>query len=102
MGTVASFITGVGRRRLRVALEAVRIWQMRLGVICGFVVFVLLASASFSSPGVPTNARAAQVDFHMGVLEAVDYLNPFPGLYNPSYELYGFSYCYLSSIDLDG
>src|SRR5947209_20561847 len=102
MGTVASFITGVGRRRLRVALEAVRIRQMRLGVICGFVVFVLLASASFSSPGVTTNAKAAQVDFHMGFLEAVDYLNPFRGLNDPSYELYGLIYDYLFSLDQDG
>src|SRR5207244_12452217 len=64
-------LSRVGRRRLRVALEAVRIRQMRLCVICGFVVFVLLASASFSSPGVTTNARSAQVHFHRGLLEAV-------------------------------
>ena len=83
-------------------MEAVRIRQMRLGVICGFVVFVLLASASFSSPGVTTNAKAAQVDFHMGFLEAVDYLNPFRGLNDPSYELYGFIYDYLFSLDQDG
>ena len=75
---------------------------MRLGVICGFVVFVLLASASFSAPGVTTNAKAAQVDFHMGFLEAVDYLNPFRGLNDPSYELYGFIYDYLFSLDQDG
>src|SRR2546422_10671866 len=75
---------------------------MLLCVICICVVFVLLASASFSSPGVTTNAKAAQVVFHMGFLEAVDYLNPFRGLNDPSYELFGFIYDYLFSLDQDG
>ena len=81
--------------------EAVRIRSMRLGVISGFVVLVVLASTAFSLP-VTTNAKAAQVDFHMGFLEAVDYLNPFRGLNDPSYELYGFIYDYLFSLDQDG
>jgi len=74
---------------------------MRLGVISGLVVLVVLASTAFSLP-VTTNAKAAQVDFHMGFLEAVDYLNPFRGLNDPSYELYGFVYDYLFSLDQDG
>src|SRR3989441_13218497 len=101
MGTVASFITGGAEAAPR-RLAAVRIRQMRLGATCGLVVFVLLASASFSAPGVTTNAKAAQVDFHMGFPEAVDYLNPFRGLNDPSYELYGFIYDYLFSLDQDG
>ena len=38
----------------------------------------------------------------MGYLEAVDYLNPFRGLNDPSYVLFGFVYDYLFSLDQDG
>ena len=68
---------------------------------------ILVVALLFSmSPGLGQSAviqpKAAQVDFHMGYLEAVDYLNPFRGLNDPSYELFGFIYDYLFSLDQDG
>ncbi len=47
-------------------------------------------------------ARAAAVDLHIGFLEAVDSLNLFRGLNDPSFELYGMLYDYLYSFDQDG
>jgi peptide/nickel transport system substrate-binding protein len=54
--------------------------------------------------GVPTtrNAVAAgPVELRVGFLEAMDSLNPFRGLFDPSFEFYGLVYDFLFSLDQD-
>ena len=74
----------------------------RKALFGGLVAAVLLLQL-FLVPGVITqDARAAPVELHVGFLEAVDSLNPFRGLNDPSYVFYGMVYDYLYSFDQDG
>jgi len=91
----------VGRRRFPLSLEAICIRQLRLGVICGLVVFVLAMQTVGAVPVTPA-PKAAPVELRIGFLEALDKLNPFQGLNDPSFEFYGLVYDYLYSFDQDG
>src|SRR6266566_1878257 len=46
--------------------------------------------------------KATPVELRIGFLEALDKLNPFQGLNDPSFEFYGMVYDYLYSFDQDG
>ena len=48
------------------------------------------------------NAQASTSVLRIGFLQELDYLNPFRGLNDPSFELFGMIYDYLYSIDQDG
>lgn len=52
--------------------------------------------------GVASAAPPIPADLRIGFLESIDYLNPFRGLNDPSYLLYGAVYDYLFSFDQDG
>ena len=52
--------------------------------------------------GVASGAPPIPADLRIGFLESIDYLNPFRGLNDPSYLLYGAVYDYLFSFDQDG
>lgn len=73
------------------------------GALFGVLVGVALLLQLFLVPGVITqNARAAPIELHVGFLQAIDSLNPFRGLNDPSYVFYGMVYDYLFSFDQDG
>jgi len=73
------------------------------GALIGVLVGVALLLQLFFVPAALTqNARAAPVELHVGFLQAVDSLNPFRGLNDPSYVFYGMIYDYLFSFDQDG
>ena len=74
----------------------------RVALICGLVVVAFAFQAVGPVATLTQPARAATVDLHVGFLESVDSLNPFRGLNDPSYELYGMIYDYLYSLDQDG
>ncbi len=76
--------------------------HLRGALICGLVSLVLLLQLFAVPGGITQNARAAPVELHIGFLQAVDSLNPFRGLNDPSYVLYGMIYDYLFSFDEDG
>lgn len=63
---------------------------------------VVVAAPTAASPANSAPAPKATADLRIGFLEAVDFLNPFRGLNDPSYELYGMIYDYLFSFDQDG
>jgi len=76
-------------------------------LISGLIVFVMAAQMVGAAPTTPAPANIAPApkathDLRIGFLEAVDFLNPFRGLNDPSYELYGMIYDYLFSFDQDG
>ncbi len=68
------------------------------------VCFLLLAvsmGSALASSSVSTQAAPPQ-DLWMGSLQAIDSLNPYQGVNDPSYILYGLLYDYLFSLDQDG
>src|SRR6266566_1855142 len=60
------------------------------------------ASAPFTGSSATPTPKATSADLKIGFLESVDSLNPFQGLNDPSYLLYGLVYDYLFSFDEDG
>src|SRR5438128_1627544 len=75
--------------------------------MCGLVVLMVSmqsagASAPFTGSSATPTPKATSADLKIGFLESVDSLNPFQGLNDPSYLLYGLVYDYLFSFDEDG
>ncbi len=103
MGTVPSFLKPGQRAESPTALgEDVRIRSMRLGVISGLVVLVMLVSTALSTP-VTTNAKAQGTStLRVGFLANIESLNPFTGINDADYFLYGLVYDYLFALDEDG
>ena len=60
------------------------------------------ASTPFTRGAATLTPKATSADLKIGFLESVDSLNPFQGLNDPSYLLYGLIYDYLFSFDEDG
>ena len=103
--TKTTTISRPDRRRRRRFGAARGGFITRLGsaaVSCVFVAMLLFATPVVHARTEGVQPQAAQVDFHIGYLEALDYLNPFRGLNDPSYQFYGFIYDYLFSLDQDG
>ncbi len=75
-------------------------------MICGLVVVMVsmqsVGAAARSTEGTTPRPKATSADLKIGFLESVDSLNPFQGLNDPSYLLYGLVYDYLFSFDEDG
>jgi peptide/nickel transport system substrate-binding protein len=63
---------------------------------------LLLSTAGFAFQVVRTAEAQEPAELRIGFLEPIDYLNPFRGLNDPSFELYGMLYDYLYSVDEDG
>src|SRR2546422_4683636 len=60
-----------------------------------------VGAAPITGGGSPT-PKATSADLRIGFLESVDSLNPFQGLNDPSYQLYGLIYDYLFSFNESG
>src|SRR6266704_1009172 len=78
-----------------------------VALICGLVVVMVSmqsvgAAAPFNGGATTPKPQATSADLKIGFLESVDSLNPFQGLNDPSYLLYGLVYDYLFSFDEDG
>ena len=78
-----------------------------VALICGLVVVMVSmqsfgAAAPFGGGAATPKPKATSADLRIGFLESVDSLNPFQGLNDPSYILYGLIYDYLFSFDQDG
>ncbi len=75
-----------------------------VGLICGLVIAVLLLQAGLGGPlGVTRPARAAPpADLYIGFLQEIDSLNPYIGINDPSYFLYGLLYDYPYAFDEHG
>ncbi len=72
--------------------------------VAALVAVVLFAGSALAPPlqqSLSVHA-ASSVVLNIGFLETVDSLNPFRGINNPSYVLYGLLYDYLYSLDQDG
>lgn len=76
--------------------------RTRRALIGGLVGVALLLQLMLVPAAITQNASAAPVELHLGFLQAVDSLNPFRGLNDPSYVFYGMIYDYLFSYDQDG
>ncbi len=75
----------------------------RLGLACALaIVLSVLQITGLGIPMVQQAQAATPVTLRYGFLEAVDSLNPFRGLNDPAFELYGLIYDYLFSFDQDG
>ena len=89
----------MGVRRLR---GGVPIRSVGIGAISGLVVLVMLVSTAFSTP-LTTNAKAQGTStLRVGFLANIESLNPFTGINDADYFLYGLVYDYLFALDEDG
>jgi peptide/nickel transport system substrate-binding protein len=74
-----------------------------MALISGLVAVVFVVQVIGMAGTLAPPARAAgPVNLRIGFLEAIDHLNVFTGLNDPSFQLYGMMYDYLFSIDQDG
>ena len=84
--------TAAGRQR---ALAGVVV-----AVICGLLLTATAATASSPSPAAPSpGASSGAVTYRVGVMEAVDNLNPFIGYSSTDYLIYHLNYDFLVSWD---
>ncbi len=77
--------------------------RVRLAVavlaLCFALVLISVGAALAQSPA---TTQAAPQDLYLGSLQSIDSLNPYVGINDPSYVLYGLLYDYLFSLDQDG
>jgi ABC-type transport system substrate-binding protein len=72
---------------------------------CGLVIAALLLSVLVSGPASPIRSASAAAPLptlSIGFLQTVDSLNPYKGINDPSYLLYGLLYDYPYAFDQDG
>ena len=77
--------------------------RVRRALLCAAIALLLaLQAIQFAGPGSSDVRAAGPVELRVGFLEAIDSLNPFRGINDPSYVFMGLVYDFLYSLDEGG